>query len=141
MICIQNCTIWILDDIKYEKLQKVNQMSLGVCDLMSWIKSSFFSFLPKQGSRKKIFMNFTRFFFSILIGLRLKFVFSKKATKINEIFTVDLTVTTYCHIDGEGFINFCGLLRKCERKRGKYLLKTSIYKYTIATSEKSSFIP
>ena len=42
MICIQNCTIWILDDIKYEKLQKVNQMSLGVCDLISWIKSSFF---------------------------------------------------------------------------------------------------
>ena len=31
----------------------------------------------------------------------LKFIFSKKATKIDEIFTVDLTVTTYCQIDGE----------------------------------------
>ena len=42
----------------------------------------------------------------------LKFVFSKKATKIDEIFNVDLTVTTYCQIDGEHFVNFCGLLRK-----------------------------
>ena len=44
----------------------------------------------------------------------LKFMFSKKATKIDEIFTVDLTVTTYCQIDGEDFFNFCGLLRKRE---------------------------
>ena len=70
-----------------------------------------------------------------------KFMFSKKATKIDKIFAVDLMVTTYCQIDSENFVNFCGLLRKCERKRGKYLLKTSISKYTIATSEKSSFIP
>ena len=28
-------------------------------------------------------------------------MFSKKATKIEEIFTVDLMVTTYCQIDGE----------------------------------------
>ena len=41
-------------------------------------------------------------------------MFSKKATKIDEIFTVDLTVTTYCQIDGEDFVNFCGLLRKRE---------------------------
>ena len=41
-------------------------------------------------------------------------MFSKKATKIYEIFTVDLTVTTYCQIDGEDFVNFCGLLRKRE---------------------------
>ena len=27
-------------------------------------------------------------------------MFSKKATKIDEIFTVNLTVTTYCQIDG-----------------------------------------
>ena len=27
---------------------------------------------------------------------------------------VDLTVTTYCQIDGEDFVNFCGLLRKRE---------------------------
>ena len=30
---------------------------------------------------------------------QVKFMFSKKATKIDEIFTVDLTVTTYCQID------------------------------------------
>ena len=43
-----------------------------------------------------------------------KFMFSKKATKIDEIFTVDLTVTTYFQIDGEDFVNVCGLLRKRE---------------------------
>ena len=46
--------------------------------------------------------------------LLIKFVFSKKATKIDEIFTVDLTLTTYCQIDGEDFVNSCGLLRKHE---------------------------
>ena len=35
-----------------------------------------------------------------------------KATKIDEIFTVDLTLCSKCQIDGEDFINFCGLLRK-----------------------------
>ena len=44
----------------------------------------------------------------------LKFMFSKKATKIDKIFTVDLTVTTYYQSDGEDFVNFCGLLRKRE---------------------------
>ena len=33
-------------------------------------------------------------------------MFSKKDTKIDEIFTVDLTVTTYCQIDGEDFFQF-----------------------------------
>ena len=33
-------------------------------------------------------------------------MFSKKATKIDEIFTVDLTVTTYCQMFGEDFVNF-----------------------------------
>ena len=41
-------------------------------------------------------------------------MFSKKATKIDESFNNDLTVTTYCQIDGEDFVNFCGLLRKRE---------------------------
>ena len=44
----------------------------------------------------------------------LKFVFSKKATKIDKIFTVDLTLTTYCQINSEDFVYFCGLLRKLE---------------------------
>ena len=43
-----------------------------------------------------------------------KFVFSKKATKFEKIFTYDLTHTTKCQIDGEDFVNFCGLLRKHE---------------------------
>ena len=43
-------------------------------------------------------------------NLALKFKFSKKATKIDEIFTVDLTVTTYFQVDVED--NFCGLLLK-----------------------------
>ena len=45
----------------------------------------------------------------------IKFEFSKKATKIDEIFTINLMVTTYCHcINGEDFVNFWGLLIKCE---------------------------
>ena len=43
-----------------------------------------------------------------------KFIFSKKATKIDKIFTVDLTFTTYCQINGEDLIKFCVLLRKSE---------------------------
>ena len=41
-------------------------------------------------------------------------MFSKKATKIDEIFTDDLTLCSKCRIDGEDFDNFCGLLRKYE---------------------------
>ena len=33
-----------------------------------------------------------------------KLMFSKKAT-IDKIFTINLTVTTYCQIDGEDFVN------------------------------------
>ena len=48
------------------------------------------------------------------IGMLLvKFMFSKKATKI-KIFTVHLTLCSKCQIDGEDFVNFCGLLRKHE---------------------------
>ena len=39
-------------------------------------------------------------------------MFSKKATKIDKIFTVDLTLCSKRQIVGENFINFCGLLRK-----------------------------
>ena len=44
----------------------------------------------------------------------LKFMFSKKATKFDKIFTVDLTLCSKCQIDSEDFVNFCGLLRKHE---------------------------
>jgi hypothetical protein len=43
-----------------------------------------------------------------------KFMFSKKAAKIYKIFTSDLTLCSKCQIDGEDFVNFCGLLRKHE---------------------------
>ena len=41
-------------------------------------------------------------------------MFSKKATKFDETFTVDLTLFTMCQIDGEDLVNFGGLLRKHE---------------------------
>ena len=41
-------------------------------------------------------------------------MFSKKATKIDEIFTVDLKLCSKRQIDGEDCVNFCGLLRKYE---------------------------
>ena len=48
-------------------------------------------------------------------------MFSKSATKIDEIFTVDLTICTMCQIDGEDFVNFSGLLRKHELYHTKVL--------------------
>ena len=41
-------------------------------------------------------------------------MFSKKATKFEEIFTVDLMLCSKCQIDGEDFVSFCGLLKKHE---------------------------
>ena len=41
-------------------------------------------------------------------------MFSKKAAKIDEIFTVYLTLCSKCQIDVEDFVDFCGLLRKHE---------------------------
>ena len=41
-----------------------------------------------------------------------KFTFSRKATKIEKIFTVDLTLCSKCQIDDEDFIDFCSPLRK-----------------------------
>ena len=41
-------------------------------------------------------------------------MFSKKATKIDKIFTIDLTLGSKCQIIGEDFVKFCGLLRKRE---------------------------
>ena len=44
----------------------------------------------------------------------LKFTFSENATKIEKIFTVNLTICSNHQIDDEDFVNFCGLLRKPE---------------------------
>ena len=42
-------------------------------------------------------------------------MFSKKATKVEKIFILDLTLCSKCQIDGEDFVNFCGLLRKLKK--------------------------
>ena len=41
-------------------------------------------------------------------------MFTMKDTQIDEIFTVNLTLSSKCQIDDEDFFNFCGLLRKYE---------------------------
>ena len=43
-----------------------------------------------------------------------KFMFSKKATKFDKFFTVNLMLRSKCQIDGEDFVSFCGLPRKNE---------------------------
>ena len=40
----------------------------------------------------------------------LKFTFSEKATKIDKIFTDNLTVCSNCRINGEDFVNFVAFL-------------------------------
>ena len=52
-------------------------------------------------------------------------MFSKKASKFDKIFTNDLTLTTLCQINGEDFVNFCGLLRRYELY---YAIKESVGK-------------
>ena len=37
-------------------------------------------------------------------------MFSKKAIKINEIFTVDLTATTYCQIDASMMVKILSIV-------------------------------
>ena len=56
-----------------------------------------------------------------IYSVLLKFMFSKKATKIDKIFTVDLTLCSKCQIDGEVFFNFCGLHGKHELYKGENL--------------------
>ena len=46
--------------------------------------------------------------------LPLKLTLSKKATKLDEIFIVNLTLCSKCQIDGEDLVNFCDLLGKHE---------------------------
>ena len=44
-------------------------------------------------------------------------MFSKKATKIDEIFTVDLTICSKCQIDGEDFLIFVAFLENTNFKQ------------------------
>ena len=50
-----------------------------------------------------------------------KLMFSKKATKIDKIFTINLTVCSKCQIDGEDFVKFCGVLRKHKQLVSTYI--------------------
>ena len=72
-------------------------------------------------------------------------MFSKKATKIEEIFTFDLTVCSKCQIDGEDFIKFCSLLGKYELYRIKHPLdletKNSDFHSTLPDSLKFDLLP
>ena len=68
------------------------------------------------------------------ISNSLKFVFSKKATKINKIFTVHLTLCSKCQMDGEDFFTFCGLLEKY-----KLLLELCTYLEAAALNHSSDF--
>ena len=38
--------------------------------------------------------------------INVKFLFSKKATKIDKLFTINLTLCSKCQINGEDFVNF-----------------------------------
>ena len=77
---------------------------------------------------------------SYLQVIKTKMVKNKKATKIDEIFTVDLKVTTYCQIDGEDFVNFCGLLRKRKLKLRPFILNRTFSQWNQSVSEKKIFI-
>ena len=74
----------------------------------------------KTTIRQKVFESCANSFFDDTYGLKLlrniliKFMFSKKATKIDEIFTVNLTLCSKCQIDGEDFVKYRGLLWKYE---------------------------
>ena len=49
--------------------------------------------------------------------MAVKFVLSKKATKINEIFTIDLTLCSKCQIVGEDFVIFVAFLENMNFKK------------------------
>ena len=46
------------------------------------------------------------------ISAEIKFTSSEMTTKNDKIFAVNLTVCSNRQIDGEDFVNLCGLLRK-----------------------------
>ena len=59
-------------------------------------------------------------------------MFSKKATKIDEIFTDDLTLFSKCQIDGEDFAKFCGLLRIHELYQNVSLYSLSVTLFNVS---------
>ena len=54
-------------------------------------------------------------------------MYSKKATKIDEIFTVDLTLCSKCQIDSEDFVDFVAFLENTNfiYNFGRYMHKNT----------------
>ena len=77
--------------------------------LQTLLIKNFGSVLKKKGTKVVV----TKVFRSNA-NLLINFVFSRKATKNDKIFTFDLTLCSKCQIYCEDFVNFCGLLRKHE---------------------------
>ena len=72
-----------------------------------------FNKTQQQNMPQKVIVWIKKIFNPIWGGLFVvKFMFYVKATKIDKIFTVDLTLCSNCQIDGEDFVDFCGLVGK-----------------------------
>ena len=70
-------------------------------------------------------------------------MFSKKATKIGKIFTVNLTLCSKCLIDTEDFVNFCGLLRKhklYQNKKVSKVLLSNLYTVVVGHDHHRNFL-
>ena len=108
--------------------------------LVNWFKYKYFELIKHEFFPLNVFLLKTQInslktqqkdkLYSLqgYIVLLLKFMFSKKATIIDKIFTADLTLChSKCQIDTEDFANFCGLLRKHElyvvhtRPKGQFI--------------------
>ena len=60
----------------------------------------------------KFSLPFQRVKIEFMYKVLLKFMFSKKATQTDKNIAIELTLTTWCQIISEDFVNFCGPLRK-----------------------------
>ena len=66
-------------------------------------------------------------------------MFSKKVTKIDEIFNVYLTLCSKCQLDGEDFVNFCELLRKHELEQKNFVQGTTFVHFLHIVKQKKNF--
>ena len=105
----------------FHKIPKINSVSYNKISLKSWEQSEHTTRKWKNNMQqisKNMCMIFILKHFPFLfkwLHCMIKFMIFKKATKNDEIFTVNLTLCySKCQIDDEYFINFCGLLRKHE---------------------------
>ena len=59
--------------------------------------------------------------FQEMCWCNIQLMFSKEATKMDEIFIIHLTLCSKCQIGGEDFVNFRGLLRKHKLYQYQYV--------------------